>query len=105
MDLFGQTVQWTHLGDDHSYIAIQSGGEGTVADWKTRWTGVKHVGIVVPDLDAVVEGLAAIGYEVDHFGGTHPHRKIAYFVDPHSLQFEFIEYLSTDPSERNEYSK
>lgn len=83
MDWDGETIQWYHIGDDHSYIAVQSGGTGKVSDWRNSWTGVKHIGIVVSDLDALVERLAAIGYRVDHFGGDHPHRRNAYFLDPH----------------------
>lgn len=103
MDWLGETVRWYHIGDDHSYIAIQNNGTGKVGDWRKSWTGVKHIGIVVPDLDSLVERLTACGYKVDHFGADHPHRRNAYFLDSHNLQFEFMEYSSSVNSERNDY--
>ena len=103
MSWSGETVQWYHVGDDHSYIAVQSGGIGKAGHWRKSWTGVKHIGIVVPDLGSLVERLATAGYEVDHFGGDHPHRKNAYFLESHDVQFEFMEYTSRKTSERNDY--
>lgn len=104
MDWFGETIEWYHVGDDKSYIAIQSGGSGEADDWKKSWTGVKHIGIAVPDLSALIERLAAQGYHPDHFGPPHPHRKNVYFIDHHNIQFEFTEYLSAINSEKNDYS-
>ena len=103
MDWFGRTIQWYHVGDDHSYIAIQNGGIGEVSEWRKSWTGVKHIGIVVPDLDSLVERLTTCGYKVDHFGGDHPHRRNVYFLEPHNMQFEFMEYTSREVSEKNDY--
>lgn len=103
MDWFGETIQWYHVGDNESYIAIQNGGSGNVEDWKKSWTGVKHIGIVVPDLGGVIKRLASIGYEVDHFGADHPHRRNAYIFESHDIQFEFIEYSSSVDSEKNDY--
>lgn len=104
MDWDGETVQWYHIGDDRSYISIQSNGTGKVGDWRKSWTGVKHIGIVVPDLDSLVERLTTCGFKVDHFGADHPHRRNAYFLDSHDVQFEFMEYTSREISEKNDYS-
>lgn len=103
MDWFGETVQWFHVGDNASYVAVQSGGVGKVDNWKESWTGVKHIGIVVPDLDSVIQRLTIEGYEVDHFGADHPHRRNAYFIESHGIQFEFIEYFSLENTEKNDY--
>lgn len=103
MEWFGEMVHWYHVGDGHSYVAIKSGGSGKAVDWKRRSTRVEHIGIVVPDLDSLVERLADCGYEVDHFGPDHPFRKNAYFLDSHGLQFEFIQYFSLVNSEKNDY--
>ncbi len=104
MDWSGEIIQWYHVGDDYSYIAVQNGGTGEVDDWRKSWTGVKHIGIVVPNLDALVERLTACGYEVDHFGRDHPHRKNVYFLESHNVQFEFMEYTSREAGEKNDYS-
>jgi hypothetical protein len=34
----------------------------------------------------------------------HPHRLRAYFYDEDGIEWEFIEYLSNNPSERNDYT-
>tara|TARA_B100000287_G_scaffold98685_1_gene90747 strand:+ start:580 stop:744 length:165 start_codon:yes stop_codon:yes gene_type:complete len=33
----------------------------------------------------------------------HPHRHRYYFFDHDANEYEFVQYLSEDPSERNEY--
>ncbi|MBY6196028.1 VOC family protein [Vibrio hangzhouensis] len=101
----GKDVEWFHVGNEHSYIALQSGGDKTLPDWTTHWTGVKHIGIAVDDLSAMVERLSNAGFELEHWGGEHPHRRSAYYVDEHNMQFEFVEYFSELPSERNDYSQ
>jgi hypothetical protein len=35
--------------------------------------------------------------------GEHPFRKTVYFIDPAGVEFEFMQYLSDKPSERNRY--
>ncbi|MGL1891252.1 MAG: hypothetical protein OCD02_06460 [Spirochaetaceae bacterium] len=102
-DWFGKKVNWYHIGNDDSYITIQSGGEGVVEDWKGHWCGVKHIGIVVPNVLELVERLSLAGFEFDHWGGEHPFRKSVYFLDKHNTQFEFIQYLSDSKSEQNDY--
>ena len=102
-DWFGKTIQWFHVGSHESYIAIQSGGSGTSENWKGLWIGIKHVGIVVQSIDAVVKNLEASGFEIDHYGVSDPFRRNVYFLEDHGIQFEFIEYLSKLDSERNIY--
>ena len=103
MDWYGKPVRWLHVGHTHHYLALQSGGEGAALDWQTHQTGTKHVGIVVASVDEVVAQLQAAGFALDHWGGASPHRRSAYFVEPGSLQFEFVQYLSDDPALRNHY--
>ena len=47
--------------------------------------------------------LAAAGYPLDHWGGQTASRRSVYVVDPDSVQFEFVEYLSEDVALRNAY--
>lgn len=103
MDWFGTKSRWFHVGDHQTYIAIQSGGQGNSGDWKGLWTGVKHIGIVVNDMQGVVRNLEAAGFVVDHYGGEHPFRKNVYFLEKHAIQFEFIEYTSAINAEKNQY--
>jgi len=104
MDWFGKPIAWRHVGDDDFYIALQGGGEGHVTNWQSHLLGPKHVGLLVPSVDEAVARLAEAGYELDHWGGTTPSRRSVYVVDPDSVQFEFVEYLSADPAVRNAYA-
>jgi catechol 2,3-dioxygenase-like lactoylglutathione lyase family enzyme len=104
MDWFGKPIQWLHVGSDEAYLALQSGGESQALDWQSHQTGVKHVGLVVRDLDATVGRLTEAGFALDHWGGTSAYRRSAYFVEPSSVQFEFVEYLSEDRALRNHYA-
>ena len=76
MDWFGKPIEWLHVGTGQSYIALQSGGEGTGLDWRGHQVGVKHIGLVVPALSAVIARLTQAGFPVDHMGAAHPHRSV-----------------------------
>lgn len=104
MDWFGKPIVWRHVGDDRFYLALQGGGEGEPLDWKSHHVGAKHIGLVVESVDAVVARLHAAGYALDHWGASTRSRRSAYIVDPDSVQFEFVEYLSDDVALRNDYS-
>lgn len=104
IDWFGKPIPWRHVGSDTFYLALQGGGEGEPPDWRGHRLGPKHVGLVVPSVDAVVARLAECGYPLDHWGGTTPGRRSVYIDDPASVQFEFVEYLSADPAVRNAYA-
>lgn len=104
MDWFGTPIQWLHVGSDSHYIALQSGGDGPPLHWQSLATGAKHVGIVVPDLDAVIARLQAAGHQVDHPGGQTPYRKSVYYNPDDLLQIEFVQYQSDLPAERNAYA-
>ena len=103
MDWFGERANWFHVGDDNSYIAIQSGASGPSGNWKDLWAGVKHIGIVVENVSQVVSRLESSGYHVDHYGADHPYRRNVYFLDDNNVQFEFIEYLTDVPVLKNQY--
>ena len=103
MDWYGKPIRWLHVGTDHSYLALQDGGEGEVPHWTSHGVGAKHLGIAVDSVDAVVERLGAAGFALDHWASEHPQRRRVYVIDPGSLQFEFIEYRSALAAERNAY--
>lgn len=104
MDWFGKTIRWLHLGNASHYIALQSDGEGAVLDWQSHAVGVKHLGLVVPDLAALQTRLTAAGYPQDHPGGKHPHRRSVYYQMDGLVQIEFMQYLSAQTAQRNDYS-
>ena len=105
VDWFGKPARWLHIGTKTSYLALMDGGEGTGHNWTGHHVGLKHIGIVVPDVAALVERLVATGHGPDHWGGSHPFRRSVYFIERDELQFEFIEYTSDAPAERNDYSR
>jgi catechol 2,3-dioxygenase-like lactoylglutathione lyase family enzyme len=104
LDWYGKTIRWLHVGDEAHYIALQGGGDGPGPDWQSHSTGIKHVGIVVPSADAVVERLQAAGFEVDHWSGDDAHRRRVYFMLGDEFQFEFVEYKTQDVALRNAYA-
>ena len=59
--------------------------------------------VVVDDLDAVAERLRSSGYKEGMSAMDHPHRRRIYFFDDDGNEYEFVEYLSTEASERNDY--
>jgi len=98
----GKKRRWLHFGDDDFFITLNDNGAGALRDLDGHEPGLAHLGFVVASLDRTLARLARAGYEPDHRGPAHPHRRNAYFTE-HGLEFEFVEYLSDDPAERNLY--
>ena len=65
--------------------------------------GMNHMGFVVSDAAAVSERLLEAGFEGGATFTDHPHRHRYYFYDHDRNEYEFVQYLSEDASERNEY--
>ncbi len=100
---YGTPRKWLHFGDSHHYITLNDHGSGPNRDLRGLSVGLAHIGMEVDDVDAVVERLRAAGHEPTTIGADHPHRKTVYFSEPAGFEFEFIQYLSDDPQERNLY--
>ena len=90
---------WTHVGTDDTYIALNESDPGNA-------TGVplNHLGYVVDDVEALADRLLEAGYKEGIISPPHPYRKRRYFHDADGLEWEFVEYLSDDPAQRNDYS-
>jgi len=96
--------EWVHLGTDDTYLALQQARPGSTRDdVPYDDPGINHVGFVVDDVDALRGRLLEAGYREGLVVDPHPHRKRIYFHDPDGTEYEFIEYLSEDPAERNAY--
>ncbi len=100
---YGHPRKWLHVGTDDYYITLNSGTDAPVRDLTGNDPGLAHIGFEVDDCDALKERLVSGGYEVATLGGDHPFRKTVYFIDPAGLEFEFIQYLSEIPAEKNLY--
>lgn len=104
MDWYGKPIRWVHVGDDAQYIALQGGGDGPLPRWAGHALGVKHLGLVVDDLDAAIARLAALGHAVDHPGGDGTLRRAAYYCPDDLVQIELVQYLDPDPATRVRYA-
>ncbi|MGF1908619.1 VOC family protein [Vibrio kasasachensis] len=94
---------WLHVGDDDYYLTLNDSAVGDIRSVEGIQPGVAHIGFVVDDLQAVINRLLAKGIAVDIQGRKHPFRKTVYYNDPAGFQFEFIQYCSDKPAERNMY--
>lgn len=96
---------WLHLGTSESYLALEEASQDRRGP-RTPYAdpGVNHLGFVVADAEAVADRLRRAGYREGFQAEPHPHRRRIYFFDRDDNEYEFVEYRSDDPSERNDYS-
>ena len=104
---------WAHVGTDTSYLALVQGLDSREATKgpPTRnvdmgSAGFNHLGFVVDDLHGVLNRLRSKGYARGFNDGDvieHPHRRSAYILDNDGNEYEFMQYLTDDPAERNQY--
>ncbi|MHC4471444.1 MAG: VOC family protein [Planctomycetota bacterium] len=98
-------TRWVHVGTEDTYIALF---QATAEPDRPRVLyggepGMNHVGFEVDDVDSLHRRLSEAGYRESTFPNSHPHRKRVYFLDPEGNEWEFVQYLSPDPAERNDY--
>ncbi len=67
-----------------------------------RYAG-RHLAYEVDDVEALCERMKSAGYRDSTPPNAHPYRKRRYFYDPEGNDWEFVQYLSQDPAERNDY--
>jgi catechol 2,3-dioxygenase-like lactoylglutathione lyase family enzyme len=102
--MWGSTQrQWGHVGDDNYYITLNDKGDGDLRDIKVINQGLAHLGFEVDDLNCIVERLTERGFEIDTIARADPYRQSIYFCDPAGFQFEFLQYSSNKPEEKNMY--
>ncbi|WP_425411085.1 VOC family protein [Hyphococcus sp.] len=104
----GAPRRWAHVGDDANYLTLNefrlpAAARGRHRDLQGTEPGLAHFGFEVADLDAVMARLEKAGYAPDHQGEDHPHRRNIYYVNEEGLEFEFVEYFSGKPEEKNLY--
>ena len=104
---------WAHIGNDDHYVAVNQrekpGEEAdtTIEPYEYQQAfRLLHLGFEVDDVDALIERLEAAGYSPDDIENLndHPYRRRVYYLDGNGIEYEFIQYLSEKPDERNEYS-
>lgn len=100
-----QGQRWLHVGSDDTYVAISESLHEPAEPWVpyAGKPGLNHLGFEVDDAEAVRARLAAAGYRDSTVPNEHPHRKRIYFHDAEGNDWEFVQYFSDDPGERNDY--
>jgi len=97
--------RWMHIGTDDTYIALNESSDEPAEKWVpyAGKPGINHLGYEVDDVEALRDRLAAAGFEDSTYPNNHPHRKRVYFHDADGNDWEFVQYFSDDPAERNDY--
>ena len=99
------TREWVHLGDDDTYLAIN---QAKLSDLKVDKDydkiGINHIGFVVQDVEEIATNLLKNGYKRDFPKEIEQFRIRDYFADADGNQYEFIQYLSDKPEEKNRYT-
>ncbi len=104
---------WSHFGNDDTYIALsQSQPLGEEKDQSVKSYlyddnyRLMHSGLVIEDVDAIIYRLNNNGYtpvDLEDLN-SHPYRKRVYYFDNNGVEWEFIQYISEKPSEKNDYT-
>ena len=97
-------TRWLHVGTDTTYVAFSEASDSQAGRIPHDGPGFNHLGFVVDDAERVAASLREAGYREGFQADPHPHRKRIYFHDSDDNEWEFVEYLSDDPQERNDYS-
>ena len=97
--------EWVHLGDDHTYIALNKAVQ-KVAKTEKNYDkiGINHIGFVVTNVEEIAKNLLNAGYKRDYPKEEEQFRIRDYFADSDGNQYEFVQYLSEIPEERNKYN-
>ena len=95
--------RWCHLGTDWLYVALE---QTTIASKTERRpaeeTGINHVGFTVESIEDIRQNMEAAGYK-NSVADERPYRQRLYVTDADGITWEFVEYYSDDPAERNHY--
>ena len=102
---YNQGRRWMHIGTDDTYLALSEASREPVEKWVpySGKPGINHLGYEVGDVEGLRRRLAAAGYVDSTYPNNHPHRKRVYFHDADGNDWEFVQYFSEDPQERNDY--
>jgi len=98
--------KWVHLGDENTYIALNQ-AEDPMQKVEKNYdkTGINHIGFVVEDVEKIAANLLNKGYQRDYPKQVEKFRIRDYFADADGNQYEFVQYLSEIPAEKNSYAK
>ena len=95
--------KWIHLGNEITYIALNESAEQQIITKDYSKSGINHLGFVVEDVKIIAERLLAAGFKRDYPTQVENYRIREYFADTDGNEYEFVQYLSDEISERNYY--
>ena len=97
--------RWVHIGTDETYIALQEANKESESSQVpySDVPGGNHLAYEVDDVDSIRERLLAGGYKESTVPNKHPYRKRIYFYDPEGNDWEFVQYYTDDPKQKNDY--
>ena len=97
--------RWVHFGLDSVYIALNEAGHDKSIKIQKNYvsSGINHIGFVVENVAEIATNLLAAGFKRDYPKTTEEFRIRDYFADDDGNEFEFVQYLSNNPKERNKY--
>ncbi len=98
-------TRWVHIGNEDSYLALTQAAHdpGHPFEAYAGEPGTNHLSFVVDDAEALHARMTAAGYRDSTPANAHPHRRRVYFLDDEGRDWEFVQYFSRDPAERNDY--
>lgn len=102
-DWYGTQRTWMHFGDEKDYLAFADSGTGDNRNLESNIMGLAHFGFITENITATIERLQQAGFAIHKQGNNTEFRKNIYFLDPNGYEVEFVEYLSDNPKERNNY--
>ena len=97
------SYRWVHIGNEDYYIALQEPHLGSEPDKQlARYInyGLNHIALIVPSVEEVQARLDAAGYQRGIGTPNEKFRKRVYFYDQGGFEWEFVEYLSDQESEK-----
>ncbi len=99
-------TRWVHVGTDDVYLALNQATEEPAERWApyAGKPGLNHLGFEVDDAEALRARMHEAGYRESTVPNAHPHRTRVYFYDGEGNDWEFVEYRSDDPAQRNDYA-
>jgi catechol 2,3-dioxygenase-like lactoylglutathione lyase family enzyme len=97
--------RWLHIGSESTYIALNEADSEPNETWRAYAgkPGLNHLGYEVDDAEALRNRMLTAGYRDSTVPNNHEYRKRVYFYDPEGNDWEFVQYFSEDPAERNAY--
>ena len=103
-DLFEWKIRWegaakdngytVHVGDDEAYLALYSPNK-PLAEGGISYSvqqGLNHIGVVVPDIQAVENRVINAGYTPHNHADYEPGKRF-YFDGPEGIEFEVVSYV------------